>query len=112
MYLRDMLLFACSIGLNMYITWKTEYHEKILLSEWSKVHNDLWKEMFNNDDEWLHNLSPQLIDHRKGPRQLALEIQILTQKRHQHVAGLIQLMGSQPPLDNWIFNGNTDVQKQ
>ena len=98
MYLRCMLLFACSIGLSMYIPWKTEYHGIFFLSEWFKVHNDLWKEMFNTDDEWFHKLSPQLIYHRKGPCQLALKIQILTQDRHQKVAGLNWVMGSQPSL--------------
>ena len=113
MYLRDILHFTCSIGLSMYIPCKTENHGKIILSEWSKVQNDLWKEMFNTDDEWFHKLSSQLIDHRKGPRQLALEIQILTQDRHPKVAGLNRVMGSQPsPLDNEISNGNTDVHKQ
>jgi hypothetical protein len=102
MYLRYMLLFAGSIGLSMYIPWKTEYHGKICLLEWFKVHHDLCKEMFNTDDEWFHKLSPQLIDHRKGPCQLVLEIQILTQDRHQKVAGLNWVMGSQPsPLDRY-----------
>ena len=74
----------------------------LFLSEWFKVHNDLWKEMFNTDDEWFHKLSPQLIYHRKGSCQLALEIQILTQDRHQKVAGLNWVMGSQPsPLDRY-----------
>jgi hypothetical protein len=39
-----------------------------------------------------------------------LEIQVLAWDRQRNVAGLNWLMGSQPsPLDNWIFNCNTDI---
>jgi hypothetical protein len=38
-----------------------------------------------------------------------LEIQVLACDRHKNVAGLNQLIGSQPtPLENWIFNDKTD----
>ena len=37
---------------------------------------------------------------------MTLEIQTLAWDRHKNVAGLNQIIGSQPsPLGNWIFNG-------
>jgi hypothetical protein len=43
---------------------------------------------------------------------MTLEIQVLTWDRHRNVMGLNRLMGSQPaPLYNWIFNGNTFINK-
>ena len=42
-----------------------------------------------------------------------LEIQILPWDRHNNVMELNRLMGSQPsPLDNWISNVNTYINKQ
>jgi hypothetical protein len=39
-----------------------------------------------------------------------LDIQVLALDRQRNVAGLNRLMGSQlSPLDNWIFNSNTDI---
>jgi hypothetical protein len=41
-----------------------------------------------------------------------LEIQILARDKHKNVVRLNELMGSQPsPLDNWISNGNTYINK-
>jgi hypothetical protein len=41
---------------------------------------------------------------------MALVIQDLTWDRPKNVAGLNQLMGSQPShLHNWISNGSTDI---
>jgi hypothetical protein len=43
---------------------------------------------------------------------MTLEIQVLAWGRHKNVVGLNWLMGSQPsPLDNWILNGNTYINK-
>jgi hypothetical protein len=43
---------------------------------------------------------------------MLMEIQVLVWDRHKYVVGLNQLMGSQPPhLDNWISNGNADINK-
>jgi hypothetical protein len=43
---------------------------------------------------------------------MVLEIQVLALDRHNNVAELNQLMGSQPSLlDNWISNGNTYINK-
>ena len=40
-------------------------------------------------------------------------IQVLAWDRHTYVAGLNRLIGSQPsPLDNWKFNGNTDINQK
>jgi hypothetical protein len=41
-----------------------------------------------------------------------LEIQVLGWDGHKNVAGLNLLMGSPPPLDNWISNSNTYIKKQ
>ena len=38
---------------------------------------------------------------------MTLGIQVLSWDRHKHVAGLNWLIGFQPPLYNWISNGNT-----
>ena len=55
---------------------------------------------------WTH--SPQ-----DSPRHMTLEIQVLVWDSHKHLAGLKQLMGSQPSsLDNWIANGNTYINKR
>jgi len=44
---------------------------------------------------------------------MTLEIQVLAWDRHTIVSGLNWLMRSQPyHLDNWIYNGNTDISKQ
>jgi hypothetical protein len=45
---------------------------------------------------------------------MALEIQGLAWDKYKYVlGGLTRLMGSQPsPLDNWISNGNTYINKQ
>jgi hypothetical protein len=44
---------------------------------------------------------------------MVLEIQVLAWDRHKKVAGLNQLMGTQiSPIDNWISNGNTYINKQ
>jgi hypothetical protein len=44
---------------------------------------------------------------------MTLEIQVLAWDRHKNVAGLNWLIESQPfPLDSWIFNGNTYINKQ
>ena len=49
----------------------------------------------------------------KRQGHILLEIQILSWDRQNNVAGFYQLMGPQPPpLDNWVSNGNTDVNKQ
>ena len=41
---------------------------------------------------------------------MMLEIQVLAWDRQRNVAGLNWLMEFQPsPLDNWIFNCNTDI---
>jgi hypothetical protein len=41
-----------------------------------------------------------------------LEIQVLALDRHTDVVGLNRLIGSQPAaLENWIFNGNTYINK-
>jgi hypothetical protein len=44
---------------------------------------------------------------------MLMEIQVLVWDRHKYVVGLNQLMGSQPipHLDNWISNGNADINK-
>ena len=58
--------------------------------------------------------SPQIIENKKKTYQLTFEIQVLAWYIH-NVAGLNQLMVFQLPpplpLDNWISNGNTDVNK-
>jgi hypothetical protein len=46
------------------------------------------------------------------PRNEKLEIQVLVWDRCKNVAGIKELMGSQPsPLDNWNTNSNTYVNK-
>jgi hypothetical protein len=41
-----------------------------------------------------------------------LEIQVLACDRHKNVVGLNRLMGFNPtPLENWISNGNTYINK-
>ena len=56
--------------------------------------------------------SPQIIEHRKRPQQLPIEIQVLAWDRHKNMAGLNQLIGSQPSsLDNRISNGNMNIKK-
>ena len=43
---------------------------------------------------------------------MAFEIQVLAWDRYKHVAGLNQLMRSQPspsPSDNWNSNNNTEI---
>jgi hypothetical protein len=48
----------------------------------------------------------------KRPRQMTLEINVLVWNRHKNVAGLNRLIRSQPsPLDNWVSNGNTYINK-
>jgi len=43
---------------------------------------------------------------------MTLEIQVLVWDGHKNVAGLNRLLGSQPsPLDNWISNGKTYINK-
>ena len=50
---------------------------------------------------------------QKIPQYMMLEIQVLAWDGHINVAGLNRLMGSQPsPLDNWISNGNTFINKR
>jgi len=42
-----------------------------------------------------------------------MTFEIPTYDRHNNVAGLIWLMGNQPsPLDTWIFNDNTYINKR
>jgi hypothetical protein len=43
---------------------------------------------------------------------MTLEIQFLAWYMYKHVAELNLLMGFQLSLDNWISNGNTDINKQ
>ena len=44
---------------------------------------------------------------------MTLEIQVMGWDRQKNVAVLSRLMGSQPShLDNWIFNGNTYINKR
>jgi hypothetical protein len=44
---------------------------------------------------------------------MKLEIQVMGWDRQKNVAVLSRLMGSQPShLDNWIFNGNTYINKR
>ena len=44
---------------------------------------------------------------------MAFENQVLAWDGHKNMAGLNQLMESQPsPSDNWIFNDNTYINKQ
>jgi len=46
-------------------------------------------------------------------RDMTFEIQVLSWDRHKDVVRLNRLKGFQPsPLDNWIFNNNTDRNKQ
>jgi hypothetical protein len=40
-----------------------------------------------------------------------MENQVLAWDRHKHVTGLNQLIGS-TPLNNWISNGNTNINKE
>ena len=43
----------------------------------------------------------ELTEHKKNPRYMTLEIQVLAWDRHKNVVGLNRLMGSQPsPLEN------------
>ena len=50
---------------------------------------------------------------RKRPRHMTLKIQDLTWDRHKHVAGINRLIESQSsPLDNWISNGSTYINKR
>jgi hypothetical protein len=43
---------------------------------------------------------------------MAWEIKVLDWDRHKNVEGLNWLMGSKPfPLDNWISNSNTYINK-
>ena len=54
----------------------------------------------NKKDNYL---SRQLTEHKNRPRHMTLEIKILAKDRYKHLAGLNQLMGSQPSsFDNWI----------
>jgi hypothetical protein len=50
---------------------------------------------------------------RKRPRHMTLKIQDLTWDRHKNVAGINRLIESQSsPLDNWISNGSTYINKR
>ena len=55
--------------------------------------------------------SPQIIEHRKRSQNFPMENQVLAWDRHKHVTGLNQLIGS-TPLNNWISNGNTNINKE
>jgi hypothetical protein len=57
-----------------------------------------------------HHL-PSLTEHKKT-MTYGIEIQSLACDRHKNVADLNKLMGSQPPLDNWMSKANTDINKQ
>ena len=54
-----------------------------------------------------NHLPSQIIKHKKRPRHMTLEIQVLAWDRHKHLAGLNWLMGFQPLLDSWISNSHT-----
>jgi hypothetical protein len=44
---------------------------------------------------------------------MTLEIQVLASDRQKNAVGLNRLMGSEPsPLNNWICNGNTNINKR
>jgi hypothetical protein len=46
----------------------------------------------------------------KKTQHITLEIKVLPGDRYTNVTGLKQLSGFQPsPLDNWISNGNIDI---
>jgi hypothetical protein len=72
-----------------------------------------------NINKMNNHLSTQLIEHKKkktttrADGQVVLEIQVLTWDRHKNVRRLNWLIGSQPfPLDNWISNDNTYINKR
>jgi hypothetical protein len=44
---------------------------------------------------------------------MTTEIQVLAWERHKNIVALIRLIGTYPsPLDNWISNSNTYINKQ
>jgi hypothetical protein len=66
----------------------------------------LFKLSFHSDNYQTHQYTILNLWYR--PRHMALVIQDLTWDRPNNVAGLNQLMGSQPShLHNWISNGST-----
>ena len=49
-----------------------------------------------NINKMYNHLLPQIIEHKKRPRHMTLDIQVLAWNRHKTVAELNLLMGSQP----------------
>jgi hypothetical protein len=61
-----------------------------------------------NINQTNNPLSPQTTGEKKK-EHMALEIQLLAWDRNTNEAGLTQIMGSQPPSNNWTPNDNTDI---
>ena len=83
-------------------------------------YTELWKESLNSDSQVINSTniksdqSPVSLAHwtQKIPWHMTLEMQVLAWDRHKNMAGLNWLMGSQPsPLNNWISNSNTWINK-
>jgi len=68
---------------------------------------------FTNINKTKYHISSQLIEYKNSPRHMTLNILVLAWDRHTNVAELNRLMRCQPfPLDSWIFNGFTYINKQ
>ena len=67
------------------------------------------KTVLNSDDQ-QNEQPPKSLITKKRPQHIMLEIQTLGLDRHKNVVQLNQLMGP-PPLDDCIFNGNTNINK-
>jgi hypothetical protein len=66
-----------------------------------------------NINKMNNHVLSQIIEHKKRSRDMILGIQGLALDRHENMTGLNRLLLSKPfHLDNWIFNGYTDMNKQ
>jgi hypothetical protein len=59
-----------------------------------------------------NRLLPQIIEHKKD-HKITLEINVLAWERHKNMVELNRLIGYKPsPLDIWISNGSTYINKR
>jgi len=76
----------------------------------------LWKESLNSDGQQLFHQyqQPQIILHKKNMTcnigNLGLDLG--QAQRHGGVKHLLFGIPILPTLDNWVFNDNTDINKQ
>ena len=95
---------------NNVLTIVSRFQCKYKFRSWYNAHKlKLWKKSLNSDGHQFHQFqqndqSPLIFNlfSTKRTWPTTLETQVLVWYRHKEVAGLNQLMGSQPsPLDNW-----------